>query len=38
MNFSAFLHTKLANGTANRIYQAIGYQPITDAVLIRIDP
>ncbi len=33
-----FLYTKLANGTANRIYQAIGYEPVTDAVMIRFDP
>jgi uncharacterized protein len=33
-----FLYTNLANGTANRIYQAIGYEPVTDAVMIRFDP
>jgi hypothetical protein len=33
-----FLYTMLANGTANRIYQAIGYEPVTDAVMIRFDP
>ncbi len=32
-----FLYTNLANGTANRIYQAIGYEPVTDAVMIRFD-
>ena len=33
-----FLYTNLANDTANRIYQAIGYEPITDAVMLRFDP
>ena len=33
-----FLYTNLANGTANRIYQAIGYEPVTDAVMLRFDP
>jgi uncharacterized protein len=32
-----FLYTNLANGTANRIYQAIGYEPVTDAVMLRFD-
>ena len=30
-----FLYTDLANATANHIYQAIGYEPITDARMIR---
>lgn len=30
-----FLYTDLANPTSNRIYQAIGYEPVTDA--LRID-
>jgi len=30
-----FLYTDLANRTANRIYQAIGYEPVTDARMIR---
>jgi uncharacterized protein len=30
-----FLYTDLANPTSNRIYQAIGYRPVTDA--LRID-
>ncbi|HEY8180002.1 MAG TPA: GNAT family N-acetyltransferase [Candidatus Limnocylindria bacterium] len=32
-----FLYTNLANETANRIYQAIGYEPVTDAIMIRFD-
>ena len=32
-----FLYTNQANGTANRIYQAIGYEPVTDAVMLRFD-
>ena len=32
-----FLYANQANGTANRIYQAIGYEPVTDAVMIRFD-
>jgi hypothetical protein len=32
-----FLYTNLANETANRIYLAIGYEPVTDAVMIRFD-
>ena len=31
-----FLYTKLANGTANRIYQAIGYEPVSDAVMMAL--
>jgi predicted GNAT family acetyltransferase len=30
-----FLYTDLANVTANRIYQAIGYRPVTDALMLR---
>jgi uncharacterized protein len=30
-----FLYTNLANATANRIYQAIGYEPVTDARMVR---
>lgn len=30
-----FLYTNLANSTANRIYQAIGYEPVTDARMVR---
>lgn len=33
-----FLYTDLANGTANRIYRAIGYEPVTDARMIRFLP
>jgi predicted GNAT family acetyltransferase len=29
-----FLYTNLANPTANKIYQAIGYEPVTDAVMV----
>jgi uncharacterized protein len=32
-----FLYTNVANGTANRIYQAIGYEPVTEAVMLRFD-
>jgi predicted GNAT family acetyltransferase len=32
-----FLYTDLANPTSNRIYQAIGYEPVTDAVMIRLE-
>jgi uncharacterized protein len=32
-----FLFTDLANPTANRIYQAIGYRPIRDITLIRFE-
>jgi predicted GNAT family acetyltransferase len=30
-----FLYTNLANATANHIYQAIGYQRVTDALMVR---
>lgn len=30
-----FLYTNLANRTANRIYAAIGYEPVTDARMVR---
>jgi uncharacterized protein len=30
-----FLYTDLANPTANAIYQAIGYEPVTDARMVR---
>lgn len=30
-----FLYTDLANPIANRIYQAIGYEPVTDARMVR---
>jgi uncharacterized protein len=29
-----FLYTNLANSTANKIYQAIGYEPVTDALMV----
>jgi predicted GNAT family acetyltransferase len=29
-----FLYTNLANPTANKIYQAIGYEPVTDALMV----
>jgi hypothetical protein len=29
-----FLYTNLANPTANKIYQAIGYEPVTDARMV----
>jgi len=29
-----FLYTDLANQTSNRIYQAIGYEPVTDASMV----
>jgi len=32
-----FLYTNLANATANHIYQAIGYEPVTDAVMLRFE-
>ena len=32
-----FLYANQANGTANRIYQGIGYEPVTDAVMLRFD-
>ncbi|WP_411503137.1 GNAT family N-acetyltransferase [Brevibacillus centrosporus] len=31
------LYTDLANPTSNRIYQAIGYLPIQDSVVLRFD-
>ncbi|MFJ9500076.1 GNAT family N-acetyltransferase [Brevibacillus centrosporus] len=31
------LYTDLANPTSNRIYQAIGYRPIQDSVVLRFD-
>lgn len=33
-----FLYTNLANPTANHIYHAIGYEPVTDALMIRFAP
>ena len=30
-----FLYTDLRNKTANHVYQAIGYRPVTDAVMLR---
>ena len=33
-----FLYTDLANRTSNKIYQAIGYRPITDALRIDFTP
>jgi predicted GNAT family acetyltransferase len=33
-----FLYTDLANPTSNKIYQAIGYRPVTDALRIDFDP
>ena len=32
-----FLYANQANGTANRIYRAIGYEPVTDAVMVRFE-
>lgn len=29
-----FLYTDLANRTSNKIYQAIGYEPVTDALMV----
>ena len=29
-----FLYTNLANPTANKIYQGIGYEPVTDALMV----
>jgi hypothetical protein len=31
-----FLYTNLANATANHIYQAIGYERVTDALMVRL--
>ena len=33
-----FLYTNLANATANHIYQAIGYERVTDALMVRFTP
>ena len=33
-----FLSANQANGPAIRVYPAIGYEPVTDAVMIRFDP
>ena len=33
-----FLYTDAANGTANRIYRAIGYERVTDALMVRFAP
>ncbi|MEO7230190.1 MAG: GNAT family N-acetyltransferase, partial [Candidatus Limnocylindrales bacterium] len=33
-----FLFTNLANPTSNHIYQAIGYEPVTDIDMYRFDP
>jgi hypothetical protein len=32
-----FLYTDLANPTSNRIYQAIGYRPVADALVLAFD-
>jgi predicted GNAT family acetyltransferase len=32
-----FLYTDLANPTSNKIYQAIGYEPVTDALMVAFD-
>jgi predicted GNAT family acetyltransferase len=32
-----FLYTDLGNPTANRIYQAIGYEPVTDALMVSFE-
>jgi hypothetical protein len=32
-----FLYTDLANPTSNRIYQAIGYEPVIDALMVRFE-
>jgi uncharacterized protein len=32
-----FLYTDLANPTSNRIYAAIGYEPVTDAVMLAFE-
>ena len=31
---SASLYTDLANPTSNHIYQVIGYEPVTEAVMV----
>lgn len=33
-----FLYTDLANPTSNKIYVAIGYEPVTDALMVRFTP
>ena len=33
-----FLFTDLANPTSNRIYQAIGYEPVIDVDQLRFEP
>jgi hypothetical protein len=33
-----FLYTDLANPTSNKIYQAIGYEPVTDALMVAFTP
>jgi hypothetical protein len=33
-----FLYTDLANPTSNKIYQAIGYKPVTDALMVGFIP
>jgi len=33
-----FLYTDLANPTSNHIYQAIGYESVTDALLVAFSP
>jgi uncharacterized protein len=33
-----FLYTDLANPTSNKIYRAIGYEPVTDALMVRFVP
>ena len=33
-----FLYTDLANPTSNRIYQQIGYEPVTDALMVAFEP
>jgi hypothetical protein len=32
-----FLYTDLANHTANKIYRAIGYVPVADALMLRFE-
>ena len=33
-----FLYTDLANPTSNKIYRAIGYEPVADALMVRFRP
>ena len=33
-----FLFTDLANPTSNRIYQRVGYEPVSDVDVVRFDP